>query len=153
MEKAFNSLPNNKILALTRLKAFAEDKFSIAKMMIPVFDRSRKHCGKRSNFTSSTMFSLGFLFSVWRKGLSNNLYSYYVAGHIFEREKTELVEKYEEQIDVLRQELKALQERMEVERDSLGQRYEAEKDRIEEVLAQQIRDEIEVCNGKLKSIT
>jgi hypothetical protein len=34
-----NSLPNDKILGLTKLKAFADDKFNVAKMMISLFDR------------------------------------------------------------------------------------------------------------------
>ena len=33
------TLPNDKISALTKLKAFADDKFTVAKLMIPVFDR------------------------------------------------------------------------------------------------------------------
>ena len=35
----FNSLPNYKILALTKVKAFADHKSNIAKMIISVFDR------------------------------------------------------------------------------------------------------------------
>ena len=33
-----NSLPNSKILDMTKLKAFADDKLNIAKMTIYVFD-------------------------------------------------------------------------------------------------------------------
>ena len=32
------------------MKAFADDKFYIAKMMTSVFDRVKKHCGKRTFF-------------------------------------------------------------------------------------------------------
>ena len=41
-----NSLPNNKIWDLTKLKAFA-DNLNIEKMTISLFDKSRKQCGKR----------------------------------------------------------------------------------------------------------
>ena len=34
-----NSLPNDESLALTNLKAFADDKFNVALVMISVFDR------------------------------------------------------------------------------------------------------------------
>ena len=44
-----NALPNDKILALTKLKAFADDKFSFAKMMIPVFDTAENIVGKGEN--------------------------------------------------------------------------------------------------------
>ena len=48
---------NNKILALTKLKVFAEDKFDVAKMMISVSDRERKHCGKRRKCWLTSIFS------------------------------------------------------------------------------------------------
>ena len=38
--KGFNHLLNNKILDMTKLKAFADDKLNIAKMMISLFDRA-----------------------------------------------------------------------------------------------------------------
>ena len=46
---AFNPLPNDKILAYSKLKAFADNKFSVGKMMISVFDsiEDGKRCGKR----------------------------------------------------------------------------------------------------------
>ena len=34
-----NSVPNYKIVALTKLKAFADDKINVAQTMISVFDR------------------------------------------------------------------------------------------------------------------
>ena len=34
----YNSLPNDQILDLTKLKAFADDKINVAQMMISVFD-------------------------------------------------------------------------------------------------------------------
>ena len=42
-----NPLPNDKILDVTKLKAFADDKLNVAKMRFFLFDKSRKHCGKR----------------------------------------------------------------------------------------------------------
>ena len=46
---AINPLPNNKILAMTKLKAFAEEKLNVAKMMISIFDRSENIVGKGEN--------------------------------------------------------------------------------------------------------
>ena len=46
-ENADNSLP--KILALTKLKALADDKFNVAKMIISVFDRMKNIMGKGEN--------------------------------------------------------------------------------------------------------
>ena len=43
---SFNSLTNDKILALVTLKAFAEDKFNVVKMMISVFDTVVNIVGK-----------------------------------------------------------------------------------------------------------
>ena len=34
-----NSSPNDKILDVSKLKAFADDKMNVARIMIPVFDR------------------------------------------------------------------------------------------------------------------
>ena len=67
-----------------------------------------------------------------------------ILGHIFEREREELKEKYEEQIELLRQQLAQLQEKLDEERELLAQRFEGEKEAIEEQLAQQIREELEV---------
>ena len=36
--QCFNSFPNDKILDQTKLKAFADDKFNVTKMIIAVFD-------------------------------------------------------------------------------------------------------------------
>ena len=41
-----NSLSNDKNLDVTKLKAFADEKLDVAKMMISLFDRV-EHCGKR----------------------------------------------------------------------------------------------------------
>ena len=37
-DNLFNCLPDNKILALTKLKVFADDKFNVAEEMNAVFD-------------------------------------------------------------------------------------------------------------------
>ena len=44
-----NPLPKDKIWALTKLKAFADDKFSFAKMLISLFVRVENIVGKREN--------------------------------------------------------------------------------------------------------
>ena len=46
---SFNSLPNNKFLYWTKFKAFADDKFRVAKMMITPFDRTENIVGKGEN--------------------------------------------------------------------------------------------------------
>ena len=46
---AVNSLPNDKILDLSKFKAFADDKIKILKMMIFVLDRVENTAGKREN--------------------------------------------------------------------------------------------------------
>ena len=45
----FYSLPNNKILDWSKLKAFADDKIKVLKMMIFVLDRIENILGKREN--------------------------------------------------------------------------------------------------------
>ena len=42
-------LPNDKILKVTKLKVFADDKFNLAKMTISVFDRVEYTVGKGEN--------------------------------------------------------------------------------------------------------
>ena len=44
-----NSLPNNKILDWSKLKAFADNKIKILKIMIIVFDRVENIVGKGEN--------------------------------------------------------------------------------------------------------
>ena len=48
-ETMFNPLPHDKILDLTKLKAFADDKINVAKMMISVSDRVENIVGKGEN--------------------------------------------------------------------------------------------------------
>ena len=64
----FNSLPKDKILDETKLKAHADDKVNIAKM-ISLFDGSRKHCRKKRKYRLPafspfpTVFSKSFFHS------------------------------------------------------------------------------------------
>ena len=44
-----NSVPNNKILALLKSKAFADDKFNVTKIMIYVFNMVKNIVGKGQN--------------------------------------------------------------------------------------------------------
>ena len=48
-QNVFNSLPNNKILAFTKLKAFANNIFSDAKMIVPVFGEVENIVGNGQN--------------------------------------------------------------------------------------------------------
>ena len=45
----FDPLPNNKFLDVTKLKAFADDKLNIAKMMIFLFNKEGNTVGKGEN--------------------------------------------------------------------------------------------------------
>ena len=45
----FNPLPKDKIFYLFKLKAIADDKINVAKMMINVFDRAENIVGKGEN--------------------------------------------------------------------------------------------------------
>ena len=47
--KVFNSLPNDKILAWSKLKAFVDDKIDVVKMMISLFDKLENTVGKGEN--------------------------------------------------------------------------------------------------------
>ena len=51
-----NSLPDNKIWGLTKLKAFADDKSNVAKMMISLFDRVE-------NFVEKEKMLINIIFS------------------------------------------------------------------------------------------
>ena len=48
-KSAINSLPNDKILDWSKLKAFADGNFNIAKVMIFVCDRVENIIGKEEN--------------------------------------------------------------------------------------------------------
>ena len=45
----FDTLPNNKIFDLTKLKAFAYDKLNVARMTISLLDRVENTVGKEEN--------------------------------------------------------------------------------------------------------
>ena len=47
--RCFHPLPNNEILTWTKLKAFADNEFSFAKMVISILDRVENIVGKREN--------------------------------------------------------------------------------------------------------
>ena len=48
-----NSLPNDKILDWSKLKAFADDKLKVAKIIISVYDSVENIVGKGENADSS----------------------------------------------------------------------------------------------------
>ena len=48
-QKGFNSLPNDKILEVTKLKTFADNKLKVAKMTISLYDRVENTVGKGEN--------------------------------------------------------------------------------------------------------
>ena len=64
-EIMFNPFPNDKFWAPTKLKAFANEKFSVAKLLISLFDMVENIVGKRENagyqhfLHFPTMFSTG----------------------------------------------------------------------------------------------
>ena len=45
----FNSLPNDKIFYVIKLKEFADDKSNVTKTMIPLFDNVENTVGKGEN--------------------------------------------------------------------------------------------------------
>ena len=46
---SINPLPNDKILDLTKLKAFADNKLNVAKIIIFLYDRAENTVGKGEN--------------------------------------------------------------------------------------------------------
>ena len=65
----FYYLPNDKILDVTKLKAFAEVKLNIAKMTISLYDRlkntgERRKCWLQAFSPFPTVFSKAFFFRV-----------------------------------------------------------------------------------------
>ena len=64
-KREFNPFPHNKILDQIKLKAFADDKLNVTKMIISVCDRVDNIVGKgeiacTSNVSFSHMFSKAF---------------------------------------------------------------------------------------------
>ena len=48
-DRQINLLPNDKILNMTKLKAFADNQLNIARMMISLLDRVENTVGKEEN--------------------------------------------------------------------------------------------------------
>ena len=44
---SFNPLPDDKILDATKVKAYADNNSDVAKIMISLFNKEKKNCGKR----------------------------------------------------------------------------------------------------------
>ena len=59
----FNTRPNNKILFLSKLKSFSDEKFNVAKMMISLFDKVEKPCEKRRKCLVANIFPCSIMFS------------------------------------------------------------------------------------------
>ena len=72
---SFNSLPNDKILDWSKLKAFADDKINVANMMIFVFDRVKTLWEKEKMLVTS-IFS--FSLNVFKKLMIVNSLDYVV---------------------------------------------------------------------------
>ena len=51
-----NLLPNDKLLDVTYLKAFADNKWNVAKITIFLFDRA-EHTGKKEKMLATSIFS------------------------------------------------------------------------------------------------
>ena len=64
-----NPFPHDKILGQTKLKAFADDKLNVTKMVISVFDRVENIVGKRE-ITCTSNFS--FSHNVFKRLLSQS---------------------------------------------------------------------------------
>ena len=68
-----NSLPNDKILDWSKLKAFADEKNNCDRKIEISFGKRKKHCGKRRKcwlpafYPFPTMFSKGFLYRVIKR--------------------------------------------------------------------------------------
>ena len=60
----FNSLPNNKFLDWSKLKAFADNKIKMTEKTKISFGKGRKHCGLPAFSPFPTMFSKGFFYKV-----------------------------------------------------------------------------------------
>ena len=56
-----NSLPNNKILGWSKLKAFADDKLKVAKIMIFVFDSVENIVGNEEKASFSRSLEVGIV--------------------------------------------------------------------------------------------
>ena len=68
LETGLNSLPNDKILDVTKLKAFADDKINLAQMMISVIPIVENMVGKGAKMLVTSIFS--FSHNVFKRILS-----------------------------------------------------------------------------------
>ena len=67
-KKTLLTLPDSKILALTKLEAFADDKFSITYITISVSDREENIVGKGENAEKMLVTSIfSFFHSVFKR--------------------------------------------------------------------------------------
>ena len=77
-----NSLPNSKLLDLSKLKAFADDRINVAEMMFSVSDREENIVGKGENAGyqhflffpqcfQKASFSGSLKSGLWGKGLNS----------------------------------------------------------------------------------
>lgn len=69
----------------------------------------------------------------------------------YEREKEELVKKYEEEVQFLRQQLHNLEDKMESEREALTKKFQDDRAGLEEELACAIREELKVRSKDQRS--
>ena len=67
-KRSLNPFPHNKILDQTKLKAFTDDKLSVTKMIVSVFDRVENIAGKREIACTSNVFKM--LLSQTRQNVS-----------------------------------------------------------------------------------
>ena len=64
-----NSLPNHRILALTKFKAYVDDKFNVAKILICIFDRAENTVekGENAGYQHFLLFPQWFWKVLWFK--------------------------------------------------------------------------------------
>ena len=73
-----NPFPHHKVLEQTKLKAFADDKFNVTKMIISVFDRVENIVGK-GEIASTSDFS--FSHNVFKRLLSQKYQKVSLCGN------------------------------------------------------------------------
>ena len=81
LECTMKFLPNDKILELSKLKAFADDNFKFDKKWQKVIQTGRKHCEKRRNCSlyvnKKLKFAFGWVENIVVKG-ENAGYQYFL---------------------------------------------------------------------------
>ena len=92
-----NPFPHNKILDLTKLKAFADDKLNVTKMIISVFDRVENIVGK-GEIACTSYFS--FSHNVFKRPVSQGRQKVSLCGNglmyvqSFDTIKAKLLEEF-----------------------------------------------------------